>query len=125
MNTVPDDLVTLLWAPIEPLVYISRDQFAAGLAEWDVETVEIDGRPAFIVLTKGPEFHFTSLNSGARVSMKLIRDMLRPIIERHGCVTTTTPIDGADRQHRFNKLLGFSPVETTEFFVRYRLDQCL
>lgn len=120
MNT---EVADALWAQLEPTVYITRDQFMRGLAEWEIQTVEIDGRPAFITLTKGPEFHFTSLDTKSSVTLGLIRSLLAPILERHGCVTTRTPKEGADRQHRFNRAFGFREVGEDEFFVHYRKDR--
>lgn len=114
-------LIDQLWAQIESTVFITRDQFERGLAEWEIELVEVDGEAAFAGLTKGPEFHFASFGTGHRITMAMIRDHLYPIIARYGYVTTTTPSDES-RQHRINLLLGFKVVGTDEFFTMYRLD---
>jgi hypothetical protein len=117
------DVIDALWAQIEPIVFISRDQFVSGLEQWDIDPVHIDGELAFVALTQGPEFHFTSFETGAQISRDMIRSRLHAIIERHGYVTTRTPIEGANRQHRFNRILGFHVTGTSEFFVDYRLDR--
>lgn len=118
-----DHVVRLLWQQIEPIVYITREQFERGLAEWDIEPVQVNGRLAFVALTCGPEFHFASFDTGAPITMTMIRSRLSPIIERHGFVTTRTPRDGGDRQHRFNRLLGFKEIGQDEFMIHYRLEQ--
>lgn len=117
------EVVDALWAQTEPVVFISREQWVRELADWDIEAVRIDGRLAFAALTRGPEFHFASFNTGAPITMGMIRSRLDPIIERHGFVTTRTPKDGADRQHRFNRAFGFLVSGESEFFIDYRLDK--
>jgi hypothetical protein len=118
-----DDVIDRLWEQIEPVVYITREQFVRGLAEWDIEAIRIDGDLAFVALTKGPEFHFASFDTGAPISRAMIRSRLDPIIERHGFVMTRTPKEGADRQHRFNRAFGFHTTGENEFFIMYRLDK--
>lgn len=105
---------------MEPTVFISRSEFVAGLADWDVEAVMVDGALAFATMTKGPEFHFASFGTRAPISRAMIRARLDPIIARHGFVMTLTPKDGADRQHRFNRAFGFQVTGGNEFFVEYK-----
>lgn len=114
------NVIDALWAQIEPTVFISRSEFAASLADWDVEAVEIDGELAFVTMTRGPEFHFAAFGTGAPISRTMIRARLDPIIARHGFVTTRTPKEGADRQHRFNRAFGFQVTGEDEFFVEYK-----
>jgi hypothetical protein len=118
---ISETLIDALWAQIEPFAYITREQFARGLDAWEVEPVEIDGRLAFATLVRGPEFHFTSFETGARVPVATIWARVEPIMARYGFVTTRTPKD-EPRQHRFNKLLGFRPIGEDEFCVHYRLE---
>lgn len=117
------DVLEALWARIEPIAFITRDQFARGLDEWDIETMRVDGRPALIALTQGSEFHLESFGAGIRITPSMIWARFGPILERHGCVTTRTPKEGAARQHRFNRAFGFRPTGEDEFFVHYRLDK--
>ena len=111
-----------IWAQIEPDVYIARDQFERCLSEWEIEAVEIDGALAFAGLTRGPEFHFASFDTGAQITRDMIRSRLTPIMARHGFVTTRTPTEGMDRQHRFNRAFGFKVAGYDEFFTHYRLE---
>jgi len=120
--TDASDVIDRLWEQLEPMVYITREQFCTGLAAWKMETVEVNGEAAFVTLTNGPEFHFTSLGTRAPATAGLIRRLFAPVLEQHGYVATRTPKDGADRQHRFNRLLGFRPVGDDEFFIHYRLE---
>lgn len=117
------DVADQLWAQIESEVYITREQFDRALAEWTIETAYHDGRLAFAALTRGPEFHLASFETGMRITPTMIRRHLDPILERHGCVTTRTPKEGADRMHRFNQAFGFQKTGESEFFVNYRLER--
>ncbi len=112
-----------LWEQVEPTVFIGKDEWLAGLAGWDIEAVEIDGKLAFSSLVRGHEFHFASFNTGAKITRDMIRARLDPIIEKHGYVTTKTPKDGADRQHRFNRAFGFHVIGEDEFFIMYRMER--
>lgn len=114
------DVLDRLWEQIEPTVFISKNEWLDGLVGWDIESVEIAGELAFAVLTNGPEFHFASFGTGVQISRAMIRARLDPIIARHGFVTTRTPKEGADRQHRFNLAFGFQVIDEDEFFVVYK-----
>lgn len=118
--TAPE-LIDRLWAQIEPHVYITRDQFARGIEDWDVTPVEIGGELAFTTLAHGPEFHFTSFGTGHKITRDMIRAHIDPIMEKFGFVTTRTPKDDA-RQARLNRALGFKVTHEDEFFAFSRLD---
>lgn len=120
------DVVDALWAKIEPVVFITRDQFARGLDDWEIEVVRDDkDEIGFVVLVQGAEIHFESFGSGIPITQRMIRERLAPIMRGHGYVTTRTPKD-AERQHRFNRAFGFEAVGEDEFYVFYRMDKkCL
>ena len=111
-----------LWEQLEPLVFISRDQFDEGLKSWEIEPVEINGEVAFVALTRGPEFHFASFGTGARITSAMIWERLNRIMDRHGYVTTRTPHD-EPRQQRLNERLGFRKTGDDEFFAHFRMDR--
>lgn len=117
-----DEIKDLIWKQMEPVVFIARADFMAELEAWSIDPVEIDGRLAFIGMSKGPEFHFISLGSGHRLSFDLVRRGLEPIIEKHGYALTKTPKEDI-RQQRFNRAYGFYPVGEDEFYIHYRLDR--
>lgn len=116
------DLMDRIWAQLEPIVFITRAQFERGLEGWEIEPVEIEGELAFATFSKGPEFHFTSFDTGHLITREMIHTRLRVIIDRHGYATTRTPRDESPRQHRLNKRLGFHVESESEFFIHYRLD---
>jgi hypothetical protein len=116
------DVIDALWGKIEPIVFITRDQFARGIDDWEIEVMRVDGQIALIALVQGSEFHLESFGACVPITPKMIKARFDPIMAKHGCVTTRTPIDGMDRQHRFNKAFGFREVGRCEFFVHYRKD---
>lgn len=121
---IEPDVIDALWEKIEDIAFITREQFARGLNDWDIEVVRGDEGIAFVTMTQGPEFHFESFGSGALITRAMIMARLNPIIARHGYVTTKTPKDMAPRQHRFNKAFGFRVVGEDDIFTHYRFDTC-
>jgi hypothetical protein len=116
-----NEVIDALWSQIEPDVYITREQFARGLEEWEITPIRIGGELAYVTLIRGPELHYTSFG-GHRISPGLIRGWLAPLLERYGYATTRTPREEL-RQQRLNVLIGGRVTEESEFFVHFRLDQ--
>ena len=113
-------VIDRLWQQIEPVVFITRGEFERGLADWEIEPV---GDPlAFAVLTRGPELHFASFDTGARITPRMIWSRLDAIMARHGFVTTRTEIEDV-KQQRLNRRLGFVETGRDEFFLFSRLDK--
>ncbi|MDP3909037.1 MAG: hypothetical protein Q8Q14_01480 [Gemmatimonadales bacterium] len=110
----------LLWAAVEKMVYITREQYLASLAGWSIHPHAVDGEIVGAVLTKGPELHFCTFGRPWRLTRADIRRYLEPILTEHGRVETKTPKDDA-RQLRFNKILGFVETGADEFFVHLTL----
>lgn len=115
-------LIDRLWEQAEPVVFISKAEFVKNLEGWDIRPLEIEGDLAFIVMTKGPAFHFQSLGTGHTVTRQIIRRCLQPLIAAHGYATTRTPKDDA-RQHRFNLILGFKAVGEDDYDIHYRIEK--
>ena len=113
------ELLDVVWAKAEPHVYCSKEEFAANLEGWDVEFSQGN---AFFALVRGPEFHFESTGKGVPLTLKTIRSFLQKIIDKEGYALTRTPHDD-ERQHRFNRLLGFEKIGQNEFDVVYRIER--
>lgn len=116
------NIIDRLWEQIEPTVFITKEQFAAGFKDWTIEMVEVDGVAAFVGLTNGPEFHYASFGIGARITRAMIWSRLNPILDKHGFVTTRTPKDDV-RQQRINRAQGFVEIGSDEFFITFRMDR--
>ncbi len=116
-------IIDRLWEKDEPLVFTTKDQYVKNLEGWDFTVHTVDGEPAFVALSCGPVFHFTSLGSHKSLPMKIIRSFLQQLIERYGYAETRTPAND-ERQHRFNKLLGFVETGRDEYnYVIYRIER--
>lgn len=111
----------LIWDQVEPHVYIAQEDYFAG---WEIEAVSADdGTLAWAVMTKGPEFHFTSFGEVKHpITVRMIKSRLHPLIERYGFARTRTPKEDA-RQRRFNDMIGFMVEGEDEFFVTYRIEK--
>jgi hypothetical protein len=115
-------VIDKLWEKAEPTLFISKEQFIASLDGWTIEGLEIDGELAFVGMQKGPEFHFQNFGAKHRITMKMAKAYLQPLITQYGYVMTRTPKDDA-RQHRFNRRFGFEITGEDEFDVHYRLER--
>lgn len=115
-------LTDLLWRQTEPLLYITKEQFLQSLDGWTITPHEVDGTLVWVTLTKGEEFHFTTFGTGHRITRADVRRYLAPLIERYGCARTKTPIED-ERQHRFNRLIGFKPERQDEYCIYYKMEK--
>ena len=117
MKTIEDQL----WEKACEKLFISTDDFLKSIDGWKIETREIDGAPAIVTLTKGPEFHFMSLETGKPFTRKFVRSCIQPIIDKYGYATTKTPKEEL-RQQRFNRCVGFKVVGEDEYDVHFRIE---
>lgn len=115
------DLQDILWEKAEPVLYISKDEYLQTLAEWTIKPVHIDGELAWITVQKGPEFHFQSVGRTRLMPLRMIREFLQAIIDRHGFALTKTPLEDT-RQQRFNERFGFFRVGQDQYDIHYRIE---
>lgn len=115
-------LKDLLWAQVEPQVYITREQYFERLEDCDLQWHEENGQVVWATVTKGPEFHFATFGVPWKLTRAVIRRWLCPIIERHGYVTTRVPKDDP-RQQRINRRVGFQVVSEDEFYLNMKLEK--
>lgn len=116
------EILDRLWDSAEKVLYIPKAAFIKNLEDWDINTVEVDGVPAFVTLQRGANFHFESLGTRHPITREMIWNFLRPIIAEHGFAATKTPKED-ERQHRFNRAFGFQVVGEDEFDTFYRIDR--
>lgn len=120
MNT--DEIMENLWRQAEPKVFISRQEFLAGLEGWEIEPRRIDGDIIGVTIVRGAEFHFVTFGPRKAFPFSLVVDCLQPIIDQHGFVRTRTPTEDL-RQCRFNLLIGFCVESEDEFYTYFRMDR--
>lgn len=118
------DILDRLWAVAEPTVFISKEAFVNNLDGWDITPITIDEELAFVFLVKGNALHFHTMGTGHKMTMKIIRLIFQPIIDKYGFVTTRTPKEET-RQHRFNAVMGWKAVGEDEYDIHYRIDSLM
>jgi hypothetical protein len=121
MRTV---LLEKLWRANEDVLYVTKQEFMASFADWDIAPHYAGDTLVGATLTKGSDFHFASFGAKWTLTRADIRRYLSPILAQYGCVTTRTPKDDV-RQSRFNKVVGFVPTGEDEFYTHYKLEQSL
>lgn len=95
-----------------------------NMQDWKIDGVYDGETLAFIVISKGPEFHFVSCGTGLKVNRVILKTWPGSLIEQYGYAETFTPkTPEYARQHRFNKRLGFQPVREDENNVYYRIER--
>lgn len=73
--------------------------------DWDVQVAQRDGRDVAVVIVKGTEIHFVSLDEKRAMTRKNTLQFLEPIFAEWGFVTTRVPLTVTD--HRLREILGF------------------
>jgi hypothetical protein len=89
---------------------LSRYTILDYFADWDVLPFDFDGQHVWTMVAKGTEVHF-ALAPGwkPKASMRgAVRSFLKPVIERHGFLTTRIA-HGRAAQKEFVKRIGFKP----------------
>lgn len=116
------EMIDLLWDLKPQLFFVTKEKFVAALDGWTISPWEIGGELTLIVLTKGPELHFTTLGTGRAIPRAVVRDIVQRIIDREGYVTVKTP-KLEERQQRFNRAIGFRQIGEDEYDVHFRMDR--
>lgn len=115
-------LVDRLWEKAEPMAFIPKKDFVKALKNWDIRPIVEDGVLIAIVGEDGPHMHFETTGSGKPIPRRVVIDILQRIIDRHGYAVTKTPKE-EERQHRFNRLIGFEVTGEDEYDVHYKITQ--
>lgn len=114
------DLIEHIWKKAEPTVFFEKDIFVRAYDGWHIYPVVDKGLLLAIVAEKGPEFHFQAM--GTSIPRRIVVSVLQGLIDRHGFAVTKTPKE-ENRQHRFNRLVGFEVTGEDEYDVYYRIDR--
>ena len=89
---------------------LSRYTILDYFEDWDVLPFDFEGQHVWTMVAKGTEVHF-ALAPGwkPKASMRgAVRSFLKPVIERHGFLTTRVA-HGRAAQKEFVKRIGFKP----------------
>lgn len=114
-------MAEILWKRAEEKLFISKENFLENLADCELEGLDVGGELSYVIIRKGPEFHFECIKSKP-LSIKIIAEALRKQFEEYGYVTTRTPKQMA-RQRRINELIGFRMTGEDPMDIHYRVDE--
>lgn len=98
------------------------EQVADFVQAWEVLPYEQDGEVAGVAVMRGTEFHCQAFE-GLRMNRAVMREFVRPLLARHGFLTTRVAVDD-EANHRFNRLFGFEKTWSDgvfDYFVLTRL----
>jgi hypothetical protein len=89
---------------------LSRYTILDYFEDWDVLPFDFDGQHVWTMVAKGTEVHFALAHGWKpKASMRgAVRSFLKPVIERHGFLTTRIA-HGRAAQKEFVKRIGFKP----------------
>jgi hypothetical protein len=117
------ELTDLLWERAQTVLFISKEEYLQQLEGWDIRPVhDSRGEIGWITVQKGPEFHFQNVGPTRLLPMRVIREFLQGVIDRHGYALTRTPLEDI-RQQRFNRRFGFVEVGCDAFDIIFRIDR--
>lgn len=117
-------LKEILWEHLRNTPGLTRFEFLHNLHGWMLDAVYQAGEVVAIFIVKGPEFHFVKLNLVAQANKSILKQYPGQLIEKYGYAETHTPkTPDFDRQHKFNKIIGFVPIREDEANVYYRIEK--
>lgn len=90
------------------------------LEGWEPVPLMIAGKHAGTLIVKGMEVHFALIERPAGSVRKAVREMLAPVFERFGMLTTRVP-RAAGKDKRFVRRIGFKPIWNDNEFEYYLL----
>lgn len=104
------------------LYFTTREAFAKSLDDYDLSPMYQDGKMYAVVVSKGPEFHFMVMGEKWTLNKEILEEYPGSLIRRFGYAETFTPVED-ERQHRFNKRLGFVETRRDENNVYYKIER--
>mgnify|MGYP000615519730 CR=1 FL=1 len=118
------ELKDRLWEHMRETPGLTRFEFLHNLHGWMLDAIYDGDEIAAIFIVKGAEFHFVKLNSTSKANKAVLKKYPGELIAKYGYAETHTPkTPDFDRQHRFNKIIGFFPVREDDSHVYYRIEK--
>jgi GNAT superfamily N-acetyltransferase len=104
---------------------LPRELFKRRLVGWHVYPVSVCGELAGAILHKGAEVHACILPEyrGKWYTRKIYKEVLKPIIDSHGKLTTAVP-DSKPWGRDFVEKFGFKQVRYKDGITYYELNRC-
>jgi hypothetical protein len=91
-----------------------------SLDEWDAVPLLIDNKHAGTLIVQGMEVHFAFTKKPTICVRRAGREMLAPVLDKFGMLTTKVPKDMTDSK-KFVQRVGFKPTWQDEDFDYYLL----
>jgi hypothetical protein len=103
--------------------YIPFKMFKESMAQWHIKPVMVSGEVAGMFVSKGPHVHFCILPEFRCkwATRKNIRELLLPLLETFGFLTTSVP-DDKPHGHRLVKRWGCHEIGRGPNFTKYKLE---
>jgi hypothetical protein len=101
----------MIYKSVENRLPIGFDEFSEALKDWEIIPIVQRGKLFGGVMVKGNEIHVGFAEKPAASIRKNIKEVLKPLLEKHGFVVTTVAKDNINGLN-FCKRLGF--VETSQ-----------
>lgn len=100
------------------------DSFKKMLTGWDLKPIIVGGVCAGVFFNKDSEIHFSILPKfrGKWFSRKVAGELLTPVLEKHGYITTMVP-DNKPHGHKIVQKFGFKRVGRIQSFTVYLLEK--
>lgn len=101
----------MIYKSVEHRLSIDFDKFNEALQDWETIPLMQNGKLIGGVIVKGNELHVGYAEKPAGSIRKNIKEVMKPLLEKHGFVVTTVAKDNINGLN-FCKRLGF--VETSQ-----------
>lgn len=101
----------IIYKSVEHRLLISFEEFSEALKEWEITPLMQDGKLIGGAMVKGNELHVGYAEKPAASIRRNIKEVMKPLLEKHGCVVTSVTKDNINGLN-FCKRLGF--VETSQ-----------
>jgi len=115
-------LIEIVWQSLSSNYYLSKETCINNLNSCLVALENVGGKMAVTYVSNGPEFHFVKVSDKYVAKKSTLKRYPGSLIEKFGYAETCTPISD-ERQHRFNRAVGFYETHRSNSYVYYRIEK--
>ena len=117
------NVIDLIWDNVKDDLFVSKEEFVRALDGYAIVPEFNDAKEMIgVVVHKGPSFHFMVFGPKWHLTKAMLAKWPGSLIDQYGYAETHTPIDD-ERQHRFNRRVGFVETKRDERYVYYRIER--
>lgn len=112
-----------MWDFVKNDLYISKEEFVKSLDGYAIDPEFDDNQQMIgVVIHKGAMFHFMTFGLKWHATKALLAKWPGSLIDKYGYAETHTPLED-ERQHRFNRRIGFVETKRDEHNIYYRIER--